>query len=242
MRHLLFILLTLTMIWTVGCSERRTGLASEQPEPERTTDPAELVADTFQTSDLKLFELMHRVKRAYLTTYYKVDMKADGTLDVDTAAESRIDVTIFFDSLGHYVCRRGERVKRDGRGNIVRWEDRRPNLGQLHGGFLKDTLRYTELSPGVLESEGMGDYAVAVRDQRGNIMGQFAQPMVDGTPGSCFNVYRYYDPAGNWTERLTIWVTASDPAAAGARATDSVVTAGRPHVSYSLTRRTIVYH
>ena len=42
------------------------------------------------------------------------------------------------------------------------------------------------------------------------------------------NIYRAEDSRGNWTERLTIWVTQGRTSA--------------PHLSYTLDRREIIYY
>ena len=108
---------------------------------------------TFETSDLSLFELSHRVRNVTTTTYYNVTPGPD-SVAVDTMPENRISTVIYFDSLGRYVTRRDERVRRDEEGRIIRWEDRRPNLRRLHGGFLKDTLSYRHVSPNVVQTSG----------------------------------------------------------------------------------------
>ena len=151
---------------------------------------------TFETSDLSLFELSHRVRNVTTTTYY--------------------------------VTRRDERVRRDEEGRIIRWEDRRPNLRRLHGGFLKDTLSYRHVSPNIVQTSGMGDYAITVYDDNHRIVGQYTDPLADGDKTAVFNVYRAEDSHGNWTERLSIWTTQTP--------------GQRPHISYSLDRREIVYY
>lgn len=181
----------------------------------------------FETSDLSLFELRHRVKRVTTTTYYNVTPGPD-SVAMDTIATPPIETTAYFDSLGHYVARRDERVKRDEWGRIIRWEDRRPNLRRLHGGFLKDTLTYRHDSPNVVRTSGMGDYAVTVYDDNRRIVGQYTDPLADGEHTAVFNLYRNEDERGNWTERMSVWTTQAP--------------GQRPHVSYSLDRRKIVYY
>lgn len=189
--------------------------------------PVDEGAEVFETSDLSLFELRHRVKRVNTTTYYNVIPGSD-SVTVDTTATNRLVTTIYFDSLGHYVPRRDERIKRDEWGRIIRWEDRRPNLNRQHGGFLKDTLSYEHVSPNVVRSNGMGDYAVTVYDDDRRIVGQYTDPAVDGEHTAVFNIYRTEDLHGNWTERLSVWTT-QQPGA-------------RPHISYTLERREIIYY
>ncbi len=184
-------------------------------------------AGVFETSDLSLFELRHKVKRVTRTTYLNVRQEKD-SLVVDTTAANRLETTIYFDSLGQYVPRRDERLRRDKEGRIIRWEDRKPNLRRLHGGFLKDTLTYEHLSDNVVCSGGMGDYAITVYDDKHNIVGQYTDPLVDGEHTACFNVYRDFDDHGNWTERMSVWTTQS--------------TGQRPHVSHTLERREITYY
>ncbi|MCI9285750.1 MAG: hypothetical protein HFJ91_08185 [Muribaculaceae bacterium] len=181
----------------------------------------------FESADLALLELRHRVKRVTKTTYYNVTPGPD-SVAIDTAAVNRFETIVYFDSLGNYVPRRDERIVRDELGRMKRWEDHRPNLRRLHGGYLKDTLSYTHLSPNVIQSDGMGDFAVTVYDDRRRIVGQYTDPHVDGDHTAVFNIYRAEDPHGNWTERLSVWTTQS----AGSR----------PHVSYTLDRRDITYY
>lgn len=179
-----------------------------------------------ETSDLALFELRGRVKRVTTTTFYNVTPGPD-SVAVDTLPANRMTTVAYFDSLGHYVARRDERLRRDEYGRIIRWEDRRPNLRRLHGGFLKDTLTYRHMSPNVVQTSGMGDYAVTVYDDSHRIVGQYTDPLVDGEHTAVFNIYRSEDSRGNWTERLSVWTTQAPDA--------------RPHISYSLDRREISY-
>ena len=183
--------------------------------------------ELFETSDLSLFELRHRVKRVTTTTFYNVTPGPD-SVAIDTTAVKPLVTTVYFDQLGHYVPRRDERVKRDEWGRIIRWEDRRPNLRRLHGGFLKDTLTYRHDSPNVVRTSGMGDYAVTVYDDHRRVVGQYTDPLADGEHTAVFNLYRKEDRRGNWTERLSVWTTQT--------------TGARPHVSYSLDRREITYY
>ena len=182
--------------------------------------------ELFESTDLSLFELRHRVKKVVKTTYFRATPGPD-SVAVDTAS-AHVTVTVaYFDSLGNYVARRDERIVRDELGRMIRWEDRRPNLNRLHGGFLKDTLSYRHISPNVVETSGMGDFAVTVYDDDRRIVGQYTDPLVDGDHTAVFNLYRASDSRGNWTERLGVWTTQS----AGAR----------PHLSYTLERREITY-
>ena len=68
--------------------------------------------ELFETSDLSLFELRHRVKRVTTTTFYNVTPGPD-SVAIDTTAVKPLVTTVYFDQLGHYVPRRDERVKRD---------------------------------------------------------------------------------------------------------------------------------
>ncbi|MBD5333506.1 MAG: hypothetical protein HDR97_07195 [Bacteroides sp.] len=182
----------------------------------------------FESSDLSLFEVSHRVKRISSTTYYNVTPAGPDSITVDTLPSHRLETVVYFDTLGHYVPRRDERLSRDEQGRIVRWDDRRPNLRRVHGGFLRDTLTYRHLSPNVVATSGMGDYAVTVYDDRNRVVGQYTDPLNEGEHTAVFNIYRQEDPHGNWTERLSVWTTQTP--------------GSRPHVSYSLERREIVYY
>ncbi|MCI9172675.1 MAG: hypothetical protein HFJ92_06140 [Muribaculaceae bacterium] len=183
--------------------------------------------ELFETSDLSLFELRDRVKRVTTNTYYNVTLDADSVI-IDSVPANVVTTEVYFDSLGHYVPRRDERLRRDEWGRIVRWEDRRPNLRRVHGGFLKDTLSYRHVSSNVVQSTGMGDYSITVYDDRRRVVGQYTDPLADGEHTAVFNLYRDEDERGNWTERLSVWTTQS--------------TGSRPHISYSLDRREIVYY
>lgn len=183
--------------------------------------------ELFETSDLSLFELRDRVKRVTTNTYYNVTLDADSVI-IDSVAANVVTTEVYFDSLGHYVPRRDERLRRDEWGRIVRWEDRRPNLRRVHGGFLKDTLSYRHISSNVVQSTGMGDYSITVYDDRRRVVGQYTDPLADGEHTAVFNLYRDEDERGNWTERLSVWTTQS--------------TGSRPHISYSFDRREIVYY
>lgn len=187
----------------------------------------EVDGELFETSDLSLFELRDRVKRVTTNTYYNVTLDADSVI-IDSVPANVVTTEVYFDSLGHYVPRRDERLRRDEWGRIVRWEDRRPNLRRVHGGFLKDTLSYRHVSSNVVQSTGMGDYSITVYDDRRRVVGQYTDPLADGEHTAVFNLYRDDDERGNWTERLSVWTTQS--------------TGSRPHISYSLDRREIVYY
>lgn len=197
-------------------------------DADRGVDEIAGETELFETTDLSLLELRGRVKRATKTIYWKATPRDGGEVDVDTVAGEVTQTVVYFDSLGNYVPRRDERIKRDSYGRMVRWEDRRPNLRRQHGGFLKDTLGYEHLSPNVVCSNGMGDYAVTVYDDERRIVGQYTDPVIDGEHTAVFNLYREADRCGNWTERLSVWTT-QQPGA-------------RPHISYTLERREIVYY
>lgn len=218
----LFCLLCFVMPVMSGCD------VIESASPEvfgvgEDTDGDEL----FETTDLSLFELRHRVKSVHSSVFYNVVPGVD-SVAVDTAAQNVVRTVVYFDSLGNYVPRRDERIKRDEYGRLVRWEDRRPNLRRVHGGFLKDTLTYRHISPNVVQSAGMGDYAITVYDDNRRVVGQYTDPIAAGEQSAVFNLYRSEDEKGNWTERLSVWTTQAP--------------GSRPHVSYTLTRRDIKYY
>lgn len=218
----LFCLLCLVMPVMSGCD------VIESASPEVFGDGEDTDGDElFETTDLSLFELRHRVKSVHTTVYYNVVPGGD-SVAVDTMAQNVVKTVVYFDSLGNYVPRRDERIKRDEYGRIVRWEDRRPNLRRVHGGFLKDTLTYRHISPNVVQSAGMGDYAITVYDDNRRVVGQYTDPIAAGEQSAVFNLYRSEDERGNWTERLSVWTTQAP--------------GSRPHVSYTLTRRDIKYH
>ena len=202
----------------LSCAGETGGEASSAREAD---------GELFETSDLSLFELRDRVKRVTTNTYYNVTLDADSVI-IDSVPANVVTTEVYFDSLGHYVPRRDERLRRDEWGRIVRWEDRRPNLRRVHGGFLKDTLSYRHVSSNVVQSTGMGDYSITVYDDRRRVVGQYTDPLADGEHTAVFNLYRNEDERGNWTERLSVWTTQS--------------TGSRPHISYSLDRREIVYY
>ncbi|MCH5326146.1 MAG: hypothetical protein J1E29_02955 [Duncaniella sp.] len=196
--------------------------------PDTDVTPGGAVGEgVFDSTDLSLFELRHRVKRVTKTTYWRATPDVD-SVAVDTAA-AHVTVTVaYFDSLGNYVARRDERLRRDEFGRIIRWEDHRPNFNRQHGGFLKDTLSYEHVSANVVKSNGMGDFAVTVYDDDHRIVGQYTDPAVDGEHTAVFNLYRAEDLHGNWLERLSVWTTQQP--------------GQKPHISYTLDRREIVYY
>ena len=200
-----------------GCSLIPGVNETETEEPE----------EAFETTDLALLELTGRVKRVTKTTFLKAVPGPD-SVAVDTMPENLVVTTAYFDTLGNYVARRDERIKRDKYGRMVRWEDRRPNLRRIHGGFLRDTLSYEHVSPNVVKTGGMGDFAVTVFDDSHRIVGQYTDPKVDGEHTAVFNVYRDEDSHGNWTERLSVWTTQTP--------------GSKPHISYTLDRREITYY
>ncbi len=178
-------------------------------------------------SDLKMFELRGPVKDCAKATYYKVSY-AGNKVSFDTMPETVHKTDLYFDKLGNYVPSSSEKIERDTEGRITYWRDRRPNVKGVDPGLLRDTLRYTHVNDNVLQSKGMGEFAITVYDNDGRIVGQYTDPDIAGTQMSAFNVYREFDSYGNWTERLTVWTTQS----AG----------GRPHVNYTLDRREITYY
>lgn len=170
----MFCLLCLVMPVMSGCD------VIESASPEVFGDGEDTDGDElFETTDLSLFELRHRVKSVHTTVYYNVVPGGD-SVAVDTTAQNVVKTVVYFDSLGNYVPRRDERIKRDEYGRIVRWEDRRPNLRRVHGGFLKDTLTYRHISPNVVQSAGMGDYAITVYDDNRRVVGQYTDPIAAG--------------------------------------------------------------
>ena len=183
-------------------------------------------ADGLSTADLRIFELSGPVRRLSTVTYYDVTPGQNGQFLIPDSLNCT-ETIVFFDSLGRYVPRRDERIRRDEQGRIVRWEDHRPNLRRIHGGFLRDTLSYRHVSENVVATSGMGEYAITVYDNAHRIVGQYTDPLNDGEQTAVFNVYLDADGLGNWTRRLGIWTTQS----AGRR----------PHISYTLDERNIVY-
>lgn len=193
------------------------------------TDGENPVAERFESPDLSLNELSGRVRSVKTTTFYKATPDGDFlNVEVDTMPANVMVTTVYFDSLGNYVARRDERIRRDDLGRMTRWEDRRPNLNRQHGGFLKDTLSYEYVSPNLMRTEGMAEYATIVYDDRHRVVGQYSAPAIDGETSAVFNLYRTEDAEGNWTERLSIWNTAQP--------------GSRPHTSYTLERREITYY
>lgn len=246
MKFIITVALVCISLWLGACGPigNWAGSLTGQAEDSSSDAAADYV---FESSDLALFELHHRVKRVTTTTYYDVTPVTPDSVTVDTLPDHRIQTVVYFDTLGHYLARRDERITRDDLGRIIRWDDRRPNLRRVHGGFLRDTLTYRHISPNVVTSSGMGDFAVTVYDDRSRIVGQYTDPLsapapkastadeppprpkrVTDTNTAVFNIYRAEDSHGNWTERLSVWTT---------QAPDS-----RPHISYTLERRTITYY
>ena len=181
-------------------------------------------------SDMKMFELKGPVKECRKETFYDITVAEEDNskVTVDSAADKRPTSTLYFDKLGNYVPSASERVDRDDKGRIIYWRDSRPNAKGVDPGMLRDTLRYTHVNNNVLQSKGMGEFAVTVYDNDNRIIGQYSNPDVNGTQMAAFNIYRTFDERGNWTERITVWTTQS----AG----------GRPHVSYTLDSRQISYY
>lgn len=179
-------------------------------------------------SDLRMFELSGPVKECTKETFYSIRLLENDKVEVDSAPNKRHTAKLYFDKLGNYVPSADERVDRDDKGRIVYWRDRRPNAKGVDPGMLRDTLRYTHLNNNVLQSRGMGEFAVTVYDSENRIVGQYSDPDIEGTTMAAFNVYRSFDHRGNWTERMTVWTTQSRR--------------GRPHVSYTLDSRVITYY
>lgn len=177
--------------------------------------------------DLRLFELQGNVKNCERTAFYDVKVVNDNPVVDTTRVKPRV-TDLYFDELGNYVTSSSELVKRDDNGRITYWRDARPNTSGLAPGMLRDTLNYKYVNHNLLQTSGMGEYAVTVYDNRSRIVGQYSEPAVDGSVMSSFNVYLKEDSEGNWTERLTVWTTKSPK--------------GRPHVSYTLERRKITYY
>lgn len=178
------------------------------------------------SDDLRYYELKGNVKSSKITTFFGV-RPDDASMAVDSSRMT--SSTAYFDKLGGYVAKENERIRRDGQGRIVRWEDRRPNLKSAHPGFLKDTLTYEYVTPNQLVSRGRGAMSVIVFDDDCKIVGQFIHPEFADAEMSAFNVYKEFDRHGNWTERLTVWTTRGS----GDRL---------PDVHYSLDRREITYY
>ncbi len=219
---MLKLLYSLPLALVLGCLGACSGGGHDDGPADVSDD------DFFTTPDLALFELNGHVRNAEILTYYKVEVAGD-SIAVDTVASMVSETVIYFDSLGNYVPRRDERIKRDDQGRMTRWEDHRPNLRRIHGGYLKDTLTYRYDSPYVMCSSGMGDYAVTVYDHAHRVVGQYTDPLGDvGEQAAVFNIYREDDERGNWIERLSVWTTQAP--------------GERPHVSYTLTRRIIRYY
>lgn len=204
----------------------RVSTTDSQADSVEPADESRTLA-TEDYSDLKMFELKGPVKECTKRSYYGVKVSGN-KLDVDTSSTTTRDTQMYFDKIGNYVVSDYEKIERDDKGRIVHWRDTRPNNIGTHPGMLLDSLRYTHLNNNVLQSKGMGEFAITVYDNEGRIVGQYSDPEVDGTQMAAFNVYRTFDEHGNWTERMTVWTTQS----AGSR----------PHVSYTLDRRTITYY
>ncbi len=208
----------------VSCQSIDNGADSEEVVSSRTKS----VEKTTPYSDLKMFELSGPVKECVSETFFNCDYK-DNKIYADTNDLSRRSIQVAFDREGRYVVAKNELIQRDEKGRMTYWRDSRPNDAKMHPGVLRDTLAYTHLNDNVLESSGMDEYAVTVYDNQGRVAGMYSQnATVANAVMSAFNVYRKEDRQGNWTERLTVWTSR------GAN--------GKPHVSYSLTRRSITYY
>ena len=201
---------------------------NSQKSSDATVDSAKgPEAETTKYSDLRMFELTGNVKSAECTTFYNVTAEGKD-FKVDTAANARRTVSVYFDKLGNYVPSEHEIVKRDSLGRLTYWRDRRPNAAKVDPGVLRDTLAYTYENDYVLLSSGMGELALTVYDSENRIVGQYSKPDVDGVRMSAFNIYTKTDDQGNWTERTTVWV--------------SNAPGKRPHVTYTTDSRIIEYY
>ena len=186
------------------------------------------VEKTTGYSDLKMFELMGPVKECITETFYKCEYNGDKII-ADTTDIFRRSTQVSFDKAGRYITAKDELVKRDDKGRMTYWRDARPNDASLNPGKLRDTLSYIHLNNNVLESSGMDEYAVTVYDNQGRVVGMYSQnSTATNAHASAFNVYRKEDMRGNWIERLTVWTSRG--------------VNGQPHVTYSLTRRSITYY
>lgn len=186
------------------------------------------VEKSTEYSDLKMFELTGPVQECITETFYKCEYKGD-KVEADTNAVNRRSTQVAFDRDGRYLPAKNEEVKRDEKGRMIFWRDARPNDPKMHPGVLRDTLAYQHVNNNVVESSGMGEYAVTVYDNQNRVVGMYSQnSTVDNALISAFNIYRKEDIQGNWTERLTVWTSR------GAN--------GEPHTTYSLTRRSLTYY
>lgn len=217
----LFLLSILTVL-LVACG--RQPIDDQFSEWVEQTDGSD--SDQALTPDLKVFEVSGPARKIHTVTYYGVIPCADGQFQIPDSLNCT-ETTVYIDTLGRYVPRRDERVRRDSAGRIVSWEDRRPNLRRIDGGFLRDTLGYTHISENVLTTTGMGEYAVTVYDNDHRIVGQYTDPLTDGEKTAVFNVYLDEDDRGSWTRRMGVWTTQTS--------------GQRPHVSYTLDQRDITY-
>lgn len=207
-----------------GCDSEKNNTEVNEAETTNNMESEILSADA---PDLRLFELQGDVKECVRTVFYNVKVVDDNPV-VDTAKVNCRTTQLYFDELGNYVTTTSELVKRDDKGRITYWRDRRPNSKGVDPGFLRDTLNYKYVNHNLVESSGMGEFAVTVYDNKSRVVGQYSEPAVDGTVMSAFNVYLKEDADGNWTERLTVWTTKAP--------------SGRPHVNYTLERREIKYY
>jgi len=203
-------------ILAVSCSSSTDG--SAEADMDRYDGP--------MSADLRSYELKGNVKSSKTTSFFGVKVNGE---EVTVDSTKMTSSTAYFDKLGGYVAKENERIRRDKEGRIIRWEDRRPNLKSAHPGFLKDTLTYEYVTPNQLVSRGRGAMSVIVFDDDCKIVGQFIHPTFADAEMSAFNVYKEFDPRGNWTERLTVWTSRG--------AGESL-----PKVNYSLDRREIVYY
>ena len=209
---------------TIACGSPAT------PADDIGDTPQEVIDSLVECSaDLRLYELKGHVKDCTRKSFFNVVTTADGSFTVDSTGRDTLVATAHFDIRGTYLPKKHERVRRDSAGRIVRWEDRRANVDNIPGGFLKDTIEYRYIDDNHLISDGMGQYAVIVYDNDRKVVGQYTVPRFNRVNTSAFNVYKAFDENGNWTERLTIWSTQG--------VNDSL-----PHVSYSIDRRIITYY
>lgn len=224
MHNLRFIIATaLAACLTASCEVNNS---SEGPEDNDARTKS--VEKSTGYSDLKMFELTGPVKECVSETFYKCELKGN-VIEADTNALNRRSTQVAFDRNGTYLTAKDEKVLRDEKGRMTYWRDARRIDPKVHPGVLRDTLAYEHLNNNVLETSGMGEYAVTVYDNQNRVVGMYSQnSTVENALISAFNVYRKEDRQGNWTERLTVWTSR------GAN--------GKPHITYSLTRRSITYY
>lgn len=218
--HSLFASLVLTMLCACQAEKANDSQSDSLDDLSRQLDSQEY-------SDLKMFELHGPVKLVEKTTFYSVRMDENNVPVADTTAANCRTTELYFDKIGNYVPTENEKIKRDEKGRITHWRDARPTVKNVHPGLMMDSLRYTHINNNVLQSKGIGEFAVTIFDNDGNIVGQYSKPE-QGEHTTAFNIPLQLDENGNWIERLTVWTSAGN--------------GEQPHVSYTLDRRTISYY